>query len=576
MKLSNYITASFVLSLLLHLVLMLSLAEVRIASPMPVGGEAKRKPAPRITIWPAMRPIELPKQKLKAAKKGKDDGLHERLRADSEREIREIFEKEHLAQPAPRATARFAGIEKARIMPKLPSPPTAKSATAPRPEIVEIDMAKLPPERVGARIVLPKTERTDVPELNLPSLLPDGPLTPGAGPTYDVGLKINPPRFKPPAVIPDDEPAAGNPVSVDNGKALDAAGVGNGNAENLDAVPFDQFVNSGIVVKETPDGGYFMLQLRANEKSDSVKEIRKDVMLIIDKSSSIPHRKFNAFKMAVSTCLEYLNPNDRFNIVTFSDKPMPFATGYVPATPDNVSKARRFVSKLSKGGMTNLFDGLYPFVKNTDSKDGRPLNIFLLTDGISTVNIYKDDDFIRMVTDINPGHVSIFPFCAGNDTNQDMLDFLGFLNRGTCYHAAKLPYIGSKLTSFIVEHCNLLVRDLEYIAEGSVADSVYPRKLQHLYRGGNVTLYGRFRNEDKELVITLRGKDYEGTTRDIVLRFNLANCRRTDAPIDKQWAATKILHLVADRTLSTDEAQRNRCTNEIKALAMKFALSVPY
>ena len=118
MKLSNYIVASFVLSLLVHLVLMLSLAEVRISSPLPVNGMAKRKPT-RITIWPSVPPVELPKPKLKAVQKGKkDNGLQERLRADSEKEIREIFEKEHLAQAAPRATARFAGIEKAKIMPK--------------------------------------------------------------------------------------------------------------------------------------------------------------------------------------------------------------------------------------------------------------------------------------------------------------------------------------------------------------------------------------------------------------------------------------------------------------------------
>ena len=575
MKLSNYIAASFVLSLLVHLVLMLSLAEVRISSPLPMSGMTKRKPT-RITIWPSVPPLDLPRPKLKALQKDKkDNGLQERLRADSEKEIREIFEKEHLAQAAPRATARFAGIEKAKIMPKLPAPPKPKSATAPRPQITEIDVSKLPEERIGDRIVVPRANRQEVPDFNLPSLLPEGPLTPGAGPTYDVGLKINPPRFRPPAIIPEDEPGTGGTVSaLDNAKILDAAGVGK--ADNLSSVPFDQFVNSRIVVKDTPDGGYFMLQLSANEKSDSIKEIRKDVMLIIDKSSSIPHRKFNAFKEAAATSLEYLNANDRFNIVTFADKPLPFATGYVPATPENISKARRFFSRLAKGGMTNLFDGLYPYVKSTGVKDGRPLNIFLLTDGISTVNIFKDDDFIRMVTDINPGHVSIFPFCAGDETNQDLLDFLGFLNRGSCYHADKLPNISKNLTTFITEHCNLLVRDLEYIAEGSVADSVYPRKLQHLYRGGKVTLYGRFLSTDKELVITLLGKDHSNTTRDIVLRFNLPNCRRTDAPIDKQWTATKILHLVADRTLSTDEVQKTRCTNEIKALAMKFSLSVPY
>ena len=577
MKLSNYITASFCLSFLVHIILMLSLAEVKIASPLPVNRMTMRKPT-RITVWPIMPKVELPKPKTRNVKNGKNDGLAERTMAESEREIKEIFEKEHLAQSAPRATARFAGIEKAKIMPRLPTPPEAIKATAPRPKIVEIDVAKLPPERIGQRVVLPRLNRADVPQLQLPSLLPEGPLTEGAGPVYDVGLKINRPKFAPPAIIPDDEPGqgikAGPVLGTEN--MLDTADLRKGKADNLEAVPFDQFVNTKILVKDTPDGGYFMLQISANVKSEAVREIYKDVMLILDKSSSIPYKKFSAFKDAAISSLDYLNPSDRFNIVTFADKPVPFATGYVPANKQNLAKARQFISRLSKGGMTNLFDSLYPFVKGTDAKDGRPLNIFLLTDGISTVNIYKDDDFIRMVTSINPGHVSIFPFCAGNETNQELLDFIGFLNRGTCLHSAKLPNISTNLTKFITEHCSLLIRDLEYIAEGNVAESVYPRKLQHLYRGGNVTLYGRFRSEDQELVITLIGKDYSNTTRDIVLRFNLPNCRRTDAPIDKRWAATKILHLVADKTLSTEPAEKERCTNEIKSLAMQFGLSVPY
>ena len=128
------------------------------------------------------------------------------------------------------------------------------SATAPRPQITEIDVSKLPPERIGDRIVLPKANRQEVPDFNLPSLLPEGPLTPGAGPTYDVGLKINPPRFRPPAIIPEDEPGTGGNVSaLDNSRILE--GAGKGLDTNQEPVPFDQFVNSRIVVKDTPDGG---------------------------------------------------------------------------------------------------------------------------------------------------------------------------------------------------------------------------------------------------------------------------------------------------------------------------------
>lgn len=577
MKLSNYITASFGLSLLVHIILMLSLAEVKIASPLPFSGDRPKKPT-RITIWTSMRP-EMPRPKKASGKSDdKRTGLAERTQAESERAIREIFEKEHLSRPAPPATARFSGIEKARITPKLPTPPNAKKATAPRPEIVEIDTARLPAERIGKRAVVPMAKRENVPVMNLPSLLPEGPLTEGAGPTYDVGIRFSAPKFASPDIIPEDAKQEGTGAGYIPGSAgmLDGAGMSGGKASDIKTVPFDQFVNTRMYVKDSPDGGYFMLQISANEKSESVREIAKDIMIIIDRSSSIPYKKFRAFKEAAMASLDYLTAGDRFNIVTFTDKPHVFATGYVPASRENRDKARRFIDRLAKGGMTNLFDGLYPFVKNTNAKDGRPLNIFLLTDGISTVNIYKDDDFIRMVTDINPGHVSIFPFCAGDESNQELLDFIGFLNRGKCSHADNAPDISGNLVKFITEHCNLLIRDLEYIAEGNIADAVYPRKLQHLYRGGNVTLYGKYNRDDKEIVITLVGKDHANTNRDIVLRFNLQNCRRTDAPIDKQWAATKILHLVADRTLSTDPAEKTKYTNEIKRLAMRFNLSVPY
>ena len=102
--------------------------------------------------------------------------------------------------------------------------------------------------------------------------------------------------------------------------------------------------------------------------------------------------------------------------------------------------------------MTDVFGGIAPFVQKSNRIAQRPLNIFLLTDGKSTINIYKEDDFIRRIVEMNPGNVSIYPFSAGQDANRQLLDYLGYLNRGYNFHLPDLKQFKSQLMSYIGAH----------------------------------------------------------------------------------------------------------------------------
>lgn len=585
MKLSKYILVSLVLSLILHIFILLTLSEIHITPPLMPVAAGIHEP---VSIYLHPMPQQpKPKPAVRGTGRKGQGSLQEaeKARQLGDAAIRSLFQKEHLTPQPPVPTIRFAGLDKARLTPKLPAAPAERKATAPRPKIVEIDVAKLPPERVGTRRLTPKLERHDVPELKLPSLLPPGPILSGIAPTYDVGIKFTPPKFGAPGVIPDDPPEAVKPGGDEIKAEHTAPGVkvrevplrprGKGNDT---PVPFDEFVDISVVVRDDPltGGGYFMATIKANEKSDSIREIPKDVLIIIDRSSSISPKKFTAFKKASANALEYLNPTDRFNIVTFTSRPYPFSQGYVSATDANRKKARNFLDGLSKGGTTSLFDALCPFVRATHSDNGRPLNIFLLTDGISTVNIYSDDDFLRQINGINPGHVSIFPFCAGDEANRELLDFLGLLNRGYSFHAAKLDDVNNSLIGFISNHSSLLIRDIEYITDSRLARNIFPRKLQHLYRGSDVQIYGRYGASDKEMLLTVVGTDADGVKRDVIFRCVFAQCQQTSAPIDKGWAAQKIIHLLVDRTLTIALDVKQRQNTEIKKLASQFDIAVPY
>ncbi len=605
MKLSKYILISMVLSLLLHLLLLLTLSEVGIIQPV-----FAKAPSEGNTIDVTLLPLPKPEDN--------QDKIDETVPDDAETqgtnpnelldkgyvdpEVKEVFEEQKLTAQLPAPKINFAGLKTSVIKPELPAPRAEIEATAPRPQIVSIDIATLPRNSNLNRVTIPKVERMDVPDVKLPSLLPHGPSVTGQGASYNVSMMFSPGDFKAPNISIDDKgDGKGNGDGDVAGNLSDLGLVPSGNAispeVNLDPtadddngviVSFEEFVDIDVVVKEDTltGGGYFMASIKANEKSDAVREIPKDIVIILDRSSSITPKKFTVFREAAINSLEYLNPRDRFNVVTFTDKPVSFATACIPATDENRAAARRFINSLTRGGTTSVFDGIQPYVKaavpvdsvtgRIDIRRARPLNIFLLSDGISTVNIYKDDDFLRSITGFNPGNVSIFPFCAGADANLELLDFLGFLNRGQSFHARQLDDVKSNLRGFITNHSNLLIRDIEYMADKNIVKEIYPKKLQHLYRGSDVKIFGCYGPNDTEIVLRVVGYDCNNTRRDVMFRRTIAECRHTDKPIDMEWAAKKIIHLLADKTLAVSPQEKAKLEADINRIKAKFNLAVPY
>ena len=593
MRLSHYIWASLILSFLLHILVLLSLSRVNFPAPY-----ANIRPLPHspLELLITTEIVELPKPLDVPNATDNASELTELPNSftleEGDKRIQELFQKEQLTPLPPEPSVRFSGIEKAELKPVvLPAqPPEQPQMTAPRPQILEIDLSKLPPERIQHRELTPKVERMDVADFHLPSLLPPGPNTvanAASAPVIDVGIRFNRPTFRPPRSIPDDvavglpdKPAAmpGETLPPGLSETMQVDTVADF-PENVKSVPFDEFVQVEVTVREDPStgGGFFLATISANPRSESIRDIPKDTLFIIDRSSSISPGKFTEFKRAVQNALDYLNHGDRFNIVSFSDRPFAFRKQYHLAHADNLKAGREYINELKRGGMTDVFAGLQPFVRAAGADMSRPLNIFLFTDGVSTVkNIFQDDDFQRSIIGINPGNVSIFPFSVGKEANRDLLDFLGYLNRGYGTHVDTLPEVRSKLANFISDLSSLLIMDIHYMAPATFSREMYPKKLTHLYRNSPLRLYGRFPASEQELILTIVGTDAAGKRRDLVFRRRFDECPRAKADLGKQWASQKALQLVADRTLATSQERKAQLNRQLHALGAQFSLAIPY
>lgn len=598
MKLSKYILVSMGLSLLLHLLLLHITSEMLVGAHATQEGENRRFFERFLPVQILPEP-ELPKPEPVPEKDKEsvfpDPETMKKITSDMQREVRQlanvrkietIFQKDNLLD-VPKTRFRLEGVDKQRP-PGLDTNADEKPvlATAPRPEIIEIDYASLPAPRqaLKMRTITPRLERESSDAAMLPSLTPHGPLTSSAGGAYGLSVKSGfKPSFGAPEIeVPELKQEAGAALSLQDSApsplevATDLSAT-RGNGAGL-PLPFDGFVDIQVrVIKDqVGNSGYFQVDIIPNANSDALKDIAKDSLFLIDHSTSISPQKLSQFKLATREALSCLNPKDRFNVVAFTSTTNSLFQGYQAVNARNLAEADQYVAGLWRGGMTDVFGGVAPYVKNSNGDKNRPLNIFLLTDGRSTVNIHEPPAFLRQISAFNPGNVSIYPFSAGTQANRQLLDFLGYLNRGGKCHVDEIEKLHEELVNYISTHSSLIIMDLKYTAEGPVSQEIFPRSLPHLYRNESLRLFGRFRNIEDELVLTLAGKDADLKIRDLIFRRRYRECPPASKELPREWAGQKILFLLALRNSTEDQRLIARYNAEINALTREYGVYTPY
>ncbi len=600
MKLSKYILISMALSILVHLLLLKATAKVTLGHHLtsvdrPYNPDEFYIPITLFRDKPKPEPPREEKQSPKPDPSFADLKTIKRISKDLQREVKQltgtrkveaILQTSKLLEP-PIARYRLDGVDKRRTLgPKLPEDIKPVLATAPRPKILEIEYSSLPKERQALtnRIFTPKLERelSDAPML--PSLTPHGELTSAFGGSYGLTVQTG---YKPTFGAPNFDIAALSRGEDSGGSSLldDAPSPLTDNltsekvasSEDL-PLPFDGFVDIQVrVVKDTTgSGGYFQIDIIPNASSDTMKDIAKDTLFVIDHSASISYQKLEQFKLAAREALNSLNPRDGFNVVSFTTTPKPLFNDFASINSENLQTASNYIASLWRGGMTDVFGSISPFVKKSNANLDRPLNIFLLTDGQSTVNIYQAPDFLRQIVGINPGNVSIYPFSAGRQANRQLLDFLGYLNRGSQCHVDEITHLRSRLVKYITDHSSLVIMNLQYTAEGEVSQDIYPRALPHLYRNESLRLFGRFNDIDAELVLHLSGQDADLLNRDLIFRRRYRDCLPGSKDLSNEWAGQKILYLLSLRNCTEDAAKIQDYNSAIAALTRKYGVYAPY
>jgi Ca-activated chloride channel family protein len=333
-------------------------------------------------------------------------------------------------------------------------------------------------------------------------------------------------------------------------------------------------VGFSLLTWDADDGepGYFMMTLSPSDELTNLEVLPKQVTFVVDTSGSMAGIKIDQARQMLHQTVGQLREDDTFNIIGFSTSVRPLFDEPARATRANLEQATRFIDRLSATGNTNISGALSRAFQDPAAAD-RPHVIIFVTDGLPTEG---DTNIERIIAasgeGVAEGDRRVFAFGVGYDVNTRLLDGVSRTGRGRAAYVRPEENMSDVVGEFYAGIGDPLLTRLELDFGPVDVDQVYPRPLPDLYRGGQVTLFGRFEARSSGFV-EVRGR--AGRER-IEMRFpaDFGSGGDTDRSfIGNLWAARRVDGLLADIALN---GENNDNVQEIIALGTEWNIVTPY
>ncbi|XP_046564716.1 inter-alpha-trypsin inhibitor heavy chain H3-like [Haliotis rubra] len=158
--------------------------------------------------------------------------------------------------------------------------------------------------------------------------------------------------------------------------------------------------------------------------------IPKDILFILDTSSSMYNGKMDQLKAAMKVILRDLRADDKFNIISFSSRIRYWQSDMAEA--NNAERAVKYIDSLKSVGWTNirksLVSGLEYLSERQRSSEGA-LVIFL-TDGRATAGERNPNRVLQNVRSANKKDIPLYTLAFGKDADWELVKKLALQNFG--------------------------------------------------------------------------------------------------------------------------------------------------
>ncbi|MDA0989722.1 MAG: VWA domain-containing protein [Verrucomicrobia bacterium] len=318
--------------------------------------------------------------------------------------------------------------------------------------------------------------------------------------------------------------------------------------------------------------GYFRVDVNPQSEK-ALPVIPKDVLFMQDASASIAEQRLYFCRQALLQGLTTLGPDDRFNIVSFSDAARYCFETWVPNSDANRRRATEFIDAMRSEGSTDIYESIRTLA-DVERQPGRPVIVFLVTDGHATTGLTDGDAIIRRFSAENDGAVSVFTMGTIKTAYTYMLDLLSYCNRGETYLPEGgrwgIPEAMDALVSRVRDPvlANLGLR----VAAGTPAE-VYPVQTMNLYRNQPLTFYGRYPRDATRVIFQATG-DAGDARCDMIFELSLRpeESARGGRDIREAWAKQKVYYLLGQHARLGDPA----LIDQARETAQTYRVPIPH
>jgi Ca-activated chloride channel family protein len=305
-----------------------------------------------------------------------------------------------------------------------------------------------------------------------------------------------------------------------------------------------EYADSDLVLEWTPDIGREPRAVFYSEEVDGEKyallmvmppdapgvaasRLPRETIFIIDTSGSMYGPPMTQAQNALLFGLGKLQPGDWFNVIEFDSKATAVFPWSVPATPDALEKARRFISCLDADGGTQMLPALQIAFRKPALAGLVPQVIFA-TDGY----LYDEEQVVQFLK-ASLGSRRLFPVAIGTGLNVPLLRRLGALGGGSFTWITDMRNVQAAMGALFSQLESPMLRQIEVQWSDPSAEA-WPARVSDLYLGDPLVVTARLADGDGPVTVSgLRGGAAWQDSFAVAGEFK-------GAGIDKLWARRKI------------------------------------
>jgi Ca-activated chloride channel homolog len=327
-------------------------------------------------------------------------------------------------------------------------------------------------------------------------------------------------------------------------------------------------IEDAILTHKQGGDGFFTLILQPPDKVAPSDVMPKEIVFVLDTSGSMSGFPIETAKRTIKLALDGLNPEDTFNLITFSGDTHILFPEPVPATAANVALSQRFLESRSGGGGTEMMKAIRAALDPSDASDHVRIVCFV-TDG------YVGNDLAIIGEVQKHPNARVFSMGIGNSVNRFLLEKMAEEGRGEVDYVTLQDNGDVAARRFHERVRNPLLTDVTIEWGGLPVTDIFPARIPDVFSAKPVIVSGRYTGSGG-VTVKLRGNSAgRPVERDIVVTLPVSEARHDS--LSKLWARMKIDDLMREDYQGVQNGNAKSEVQEgITRLGLDYALMTQF